>query len=180
MFLKLNNGIWILLIYVIDINITIQNIAFMLMVKKIIYDFVIFLKGIMMWYLLKWVEENPFFFISSVSRPPPNCPVKKEGLILYCPNKGEYTCKFEWCRNYLVKLFFTLDSTYNIMIKKTPFLCRLKCCMYKWILMIDKKNTHPHSWQDYNSPHIEKANKIAIIETCQINALRPCFECKYF
>lgn len=30
-----------------------------------------------------------------------------------------------------------------------------------------------------NSPHIEKANKIAIIETCQINALRPCFECKY-
>lgn len=52
--------------------------------------------------------------------------------------------------------------------------------MYKWILMIDKKITHPHSWQDYNSPHIEKANKIAIIETCQINALRPCFECKYF
>lgn len=46
--------------------------------------------------------------------------------------------------------------------------------------MIDKKNTHPHSWQDYNSPHIEKANKIAIIETCQINALHPCFECKYF
>lgn len=142
---------WILLIYVIDINITIQNIAFMLMVKKIhvIYDFVIFFKGIMIWYLLKWVEENPFFFISSVSRPPPNCPVKKEGLILYCPNKGEYTCKFEWCRNYLVKLFFTLDSTYNIIIeKKKTFLCRLKCCMYKWILMIDKKITHPHSWQD--------------------------------
>lgn len=64
---------------------------------------------------MSW-RKSILFFISSVSRPPPNCPVKKEGLILYCPNKGEYTCKFEWYRNYLVKLFFTLDITYNIII----------------------------------------------------------------
>lgn len=44
----------------------------------------------MMWYLLKWVEENLFFFILLVSRLLSNCLVKKEGLIFYCLNKGEY------------------------------------------------------------------------------------------
>lgn len=34
-----------------------------------------------------------------VSRPPPNCPVKKEGFILYCPSKGG-----NW-KSYLFKLY---------------------------------------------------------------------------